>query len=38
VTIGQGGLPGEEVAGESRFKVEPLREETNPGKVYRWLN
>ncbi|WP_409345772.1 L,D-transpeptidase family protein [Paenibacillus sp. MBLB4367] len=37
VTIGQGGLPAEESIGEVRFKLEPLFEETNPRKVYRWL-
>ncbi|WP_020616910.1 L,D-transpeptidase [Paenibacillus daejeonensis] len=37
VTIQRGGLPGGPVQGGERFELTPRQDETNPGKVYRWL-
>ena len=37
VTIQRGGLPDGPVQGGERFELTPRQDETNPGKVYRWL-
>jgi lipoprotein-anchoring transpeptidase ErfK/SrfK len=37
VTIGEGLLPADTIRKESPFSMPALREEKNPGKVYRWL-
>ncbi len=38
VTIAKGVLPDTVTDPAKRFKLEPRQNETNPGKVYRWLN
>jgi len=38
VTITKGVLPDAVSTPEQRFALEPKQDETNPGKVYRWLN
>lgn len=38
VTIGEGLLPADIVGKETPFSMPALREEENPGKIYRWLN
>ncbi|MNC79915.1 hypothetical protein D3C75_1325320 [compost metagenome] len=37
VTIGRGLLPADILRSESPFHMPALRQETNPGKIYRWL-
>lgn len=37
VTIGSGLLPADILRSESPFRMPALRQETNPGKIYRWL-
>ena len=37
VTITADVLPGRTFVPEKRFRLEPTQDETNPGKVYRWL-
>ncbi|MNC28025.1 putative L,D-transpeptidase YkuD [compost metagenome] len=37
VTIGRGLLPADILRSESPFRMPALRQETNPGKIYRWL-
>lgn len=41
VTITRGVLPGDTVVsppGKSPFKIKPVKDETNPNKVYKWLD
>jgi lipoprotein-anchoring transpeptidase ErfK/SrfK len=38
VTIGQMNLPTQPINGKTRFRLPLLREETNPGRIYKWLN
>ncbi|MFS0722898.1 L,D-transpeptidase [Paenibacillus sp. 1P07SE] len=38
VTIQRGGLPDLVTPGKDRFQLTPRQDETNPGKVYRWLD
>lgn len=37
VTIGRGLLPEDILKNESPFKMPAMRQESNPGKIYRWL-
>lgn len=37
VTIGRGFLPADILRSESPFRMPALRQETNPGKIYKWL-
>ncbi|MDF2937129.1 MAG: ErfK/YbiS/YcfS/YnhG family protein [Paenibacillaceae bacterium] len=37
VTIGRGLLPADTIRSEAPFRMPALRQETNPGKIYRWL-
>jgi lipoprotein-anchoring transpeptidase ErfK/SrfK len=38
VTIGNVKLPSESIKEKTRFHSPQLREETNPGRIYKWLN
>ncbi|MWC28928.1 L,D-transpeptidase family protein [Paenibacillus sp. MMS18-CY102] len=38
VTIQKGGLPGDVSGSESRFRLDPKQDETNPRGVYAWLD